>query len=170
MKKKVFAGDTLTWIDISEHLASDGWQLSCDIRLPNGTTLTVDGTDDGNGNWTFTVAASVTAAWTSAKYFFRKYAEKGTEKHTYSSGEFEVTDISTKSVNKKILEALEAALQRLATKEQTELTIAGRAIKYMTITEMMNARAHFQMLVDKEDQVASGSKMATGNKILISFM
>lgn len=55
-----------------------------------------------------------------------------------------------KSHAERVLDAIEATLEGRATKEQTEVQVAGRMVRYLSLTELMAARSQYKNLVQAE--------------------
>ena len=72
-------------------------------------------------------------------------------------GSVTIAELSTytKSHARTVLEALEATLEGRATKEQTEVQVAGRMVKYLSLTDILTAISQYRQLVAQEDATNS---------------
>lgn len=82
-------------------------------------------------------------------------------------GEATISQLTTvtESHAEKVLSAIEATLESRATKEQSELTIAGRQVKYISLTELLKIRQEYKQIVAQE-KIANGLYQKTGTKII----
>lgn len=178
----LFSGDKLEFTESeSDYKASDGWTMKYDIIHPTATKIALVSTADGD-NHKFSISSATSAGWTVGKYRFVRYADggAGTKEHL-DRGNIEVKPdivaLSTydfRSHALKTLEALEAAIERRATKEQMSISIgvrgSSRQLQYLAMDELIRARNYYQNLVNREDQddlIAQGK--SPGNKVLIQF-
>lgn len=177
----LYAGDKLEFTESeSDYLAPDGWTLKYDIIHPTATKITLVSVADGDSH-KFTITSADSAAYTVGKYRFVRYADDGTTEQHLDRGNVEVKPDFVALANydfrthaRKTLEALEAAIERRATKEQMSLGISVRGstrqLQYMTLKEMIEAKDYYQGLVNQEDEqdlIDQGKQ--PGNKQLISF-
>ena len=67
-------------------------------------------------------------------------------------GEVTIVELTTvtESHAEKVLAAIEAVIESRATKEQSELTIAGRQVKYISLTELLKIRQEYKQIVAQE--------------------
>jgi len=177
----LYAGDKLEFTESdSDYKASDGWTLK--YKLINASTSITDITSTADGDdHKFSIPSTTSANWTVGKYRFVRYAEKGATYEHLDRGNVEVKPdfvaLSTydfRSHALTTLEALEAAIERRATKEQMSIAIgvrgSSRQLQYLTMDELIRARNYYQSLVDREaqeDLIAQGK--SPGNKILLQF-
>ena len=177
----LFAGDKLEFTESeSDYKASDGWTMK--YKLINSSTSITDlvSTADGDDH-KFSITSAVSADWETGFYRFLRYAQKDSTYEHLDRGVVEVKpDIIALSTwdfrthARKTLEAIEAAIERRATKEQMSIAIgvrgSSRQLQYLTMDELIKARNYYQNLVNREDQkelIAQGK--SPGNKVLIQF-
>lgn len=177
----LYAGDKLEFTESeSDYKASDGWTMK--YKLINATTNITDFVSSADGDdHAFSISSAVSALWTVGKYRFVRYAEKGADYEHLDRGIVDVKPdivaLSTydfRSHALTTLEALEAAIERRATKEQMSIAIgvrgSSRQLQYLTMDELIRARNYYQTLVNRENQddlIDQGK--SPGNKVLIQF-
>lgn len=182
LPKVLFAGDKLEFTESdSDYKASDGWAMK--YKLINATTAITDITSSADGDdHKFTITSAISAAWTIGKYRFVRYAEKGVVIEHLARGivgvEADIVSLATYDFRThafKTLEALEAAIERRATKEQMSIAIgvrgSSRQLQYLPMDELIRARNYYQNLVNREDQedlIDQGK--SPGNKVLLKFI
>lgn len=70
--------------------------------------------------------------------------------------EVEITTLSfSKSHARTTLEALEAMMEGRATKEQMEVQVAGRMVKYLSFSDILTAISQYRQLLAQEDATNS---------------
>lgn len=171
------AGDTVEWITSEpDYPASDGWALSW--RLINAAgkidiTSTASGADHA-----VSVAASESDGWATGQYDWVCLATKGAARKTVSSGKTEIlpdlaalsTGFDTRTTAKKLLDAVEDALLKRASRTDLEYEIAGRRLKAMTHGELLAARDKLKREVASEDKAARvAAGLPAGNRVLVRF-
>lgn len=68
--------------------------------------------------------------------------------------------VFTKSHYRTVLEALQATLEGRATKEQSEVQVAGRLVRYLSLNELIQAIHQYKQFVAQED---SENSLTSGN-------
>ena len=174
-----YPSDTLKWNrqDISDdYPASDGWSLTYYFRGPEGK---FDITASADGDYfAVSVTPTTTETYKSGDYIWTSKAALGSDVYTVDHGKCTVkTDLAAKGAGydprshvKKVLDALEVAILKKASKDQLETQIDGIAIKRMTPDQMLVWRDKYQVEYKAElaaERVAKG--LGTGNKILTRF-
>lgn len=154
------AGDTWKWTYASaDYSAADGWSLKFIFKSSAGG-FEVDASASGS-EWSVTVAASTTAAYAAGAYAWQAWVELAGEKYTIDFGGT-VLDPDFRSGTataafdgrthaRTMLDALEAVLEKRATKVQAEYEIAGRRLKFMSLQELMRARQLYRNEVQAEE-------------------
>ena len=177
----LYAGDKLVFTESeSDYLASDGWTLKYDIIHPTATKITLVSVADGD-NHKFTITSATSAGYTVGEYRYVRYADDGTTEEHLDRGIVNVKPDFVALANydfrthaRTTLEALKAAIERRATKEQASIAIgvrgSSRQLQYLTLDELIRAKDYYQGLVNREDQqdlIDQGKQ--PGNKNLIQF-
>jgi hypothetical protein len=171
---KIVRGLSLTWTEsLSDYKASDGWTLKYSLSNSSANT-TLTSTADGDDH-VITLTTAGTTALALGTSTWISYVDDGTDKYQIATGVLTVqaaigTSVDRRTHAKKMLDAIEAVLESRATREQEELTIAGRSIKYMSLEQLIKARGHYEYLVKQEasDEIAAQGG-SVGNQILVEF-
>ncbi|HET8870288.1 MAG TPA: hypothetical protein VFM48_07575 [Aquabacterium sp.] len=186
---KITAGDTVTWTELAQTdpqlgaLTSADWTLSFSFRGP--VTITggdITGTPSGTG-WTVTLPATVSAAMNQtakrAVWYWQAYATNGSTRLTVGSGQLLVDPnfatvagtLDGRSDAEQILSQINAAiLSRTTGKAVAEYTVGGRSLKYMQMTELLQLRSRYQIVVRNERR-RQGLKngLGAGDRVGIRF-
>lgn len=149
---QITAGDTAEWLlsltdypasswTLTYYLVKDGAQVSFSAsQYESGDTHHIDN------------AATTTAEWGAGTYSYRATVSDGADRHTVEEGTIEVlpnfatatTGLDDRSFAKKALDAIEAVLLGRASQAQLEYSIAGRTLKFIPHTELLDMRKRFR--------------------------
>jgi hypothetical protein len=174
---EVFAGDTVAWTkDLSDYPAST-YTLKYYLRGPGDIDITA--TADG-ATHEVSVAASVTATWPKGTYQWKSFVSSGSERYFVEDGEIEVLEnpqlskltFDTRSINKQILDALEAVMLRSAARPEKgyQIEAAGRSFTFHTHEELIMAIEKFRGWVKQEEDAKKLERgEGTGRNILVRF-
>ena len=174
--KKIMAGLSYEWTDAGgDYPASDGYTLYYVLLNASGK-ITFNSTASG-ADHVISLSATSTSSWTAGTYNWYSYASDGTNKYPVAEGTIEIianvitsSTLDGRSHAKKALDAIEAAIERRASKEQLNISIAGRSIQYMTMEELIKARSHYLWLVKQEENKKKiDAGLEVGGKILVRF-
>lgn len=181
LPETIYAGDHLDFSDtLSDYKASEGWTLHY-VIINSTSKYTIDSTADGDAH-KFDIASSVTGDWDAGDYTWLAYVTKtGEEDEHLYRGQLTIkenlvtaTTYDSRSHAKKSLDAIEAAIERRASKEQMQLQItvrgSSRALQYMSMDELIKARAYYRSLYEQELQQEKINRgESPGNKVLLQF-
>lgn len=157
----LISGDTWEWErDLSEYPASEGYTLKYNLNRKSsaGSLIQISSVPDGDTHHV-TVDSNDTGAYTTGKYQYVEYVESGTgedvEKRTVHIGETEIlanptTSTDIRTVNQKILDAIDAMVLGKATKDQKSYTIKNRTLERYSIEELMPLRSYYATLAEKD--------------------
>lgn len=172
----IHAGDTLSWTrTLADYPASAGWVLSYVMVAAGVPRITFSAAPDGDDH-RVTVEAVVTGAWAPGRYSRIARVSLDGVVHTVGSDQVEVlpnlaaVDVGTfdpRSHARRMLDAIEAALERRASAEQLhilEYQIAGRGMKNDHAT-LIKLRAEYANAVARETAASTGR---TG-RVLLRF-
>lgn len=176
---KITSGFYYKWTEsLSDYNASAGYTLkyifyNANNNLPIASTANANGDDHD-----VILTGGESEHFEAGTYQWKSYAEHTSgERYPISSGTITIeqnilqsSPSDFRSHARKTLEAIEAALERRATKEQLSISIAGRALQYMPMEELIKARTFYKLEVDKEinaEKIAAG--MPTGGRVLVRF-
>ena len=149
-------GDTVKWTDHDgDYLPADGWVLSYTFSK-DGSTVTVAGTDNGDGKHLITVDSSTSL--TAGEYKWVAYVTADSERHTLETGRVTAladlvsaaSGYDTRSHVKKTLDALEAVIEGRATTDQHSYSIAGRTLQRMEIADVITWRDKYKAYYAQE--------------------
>ena len=162
--KTLTAGDTWEWTIALADYPSPAWTLTYYL-VKSGTRIELTGaqyaaTDDHHVD----VAKTVTQGYTTGSYSYQAVVDDGTDRKVVETGTITVltdfqqqtTGYDDRSFARKSLEAIEAVIEGRASQAHQEYQIAGRALKFMTLDELLNARDRFQTEVREEERRKAG--------------
>lgn len=174
----VTAGDTLKFIkDLPDYPPANGWTLKYAL-VAEAEQITITGSDNGDGRHLVSVDKATTKTWVAKVYNWQSYVDDGTERYQIDAGTLEVrpdflsqtAGYDARSHVKRTLDALEAMIEKRATKAQASYTIEGRTIQRMSPEELIKWHSHYSRLYDQERR-AEDLRRGTGgsNRILVRF-
>lgn len=166
-------GDTVAWrVELADYPADDGWVLSY-VLVKDGEHETVTASADGSAHLV-EIAAATSALYAAGLYAWQAYVTKAAVRYTLGSGQLEVcinfadqtSGYDARTTNRKILEALEATLERRASKIQSSHSIdtpdGGRQISMLSHAELIAAIDRYRSLVRQEERVANSETGSRG--------
>lgn len=174
---QVRAGDTVKWTRSLSDYPPTTWTLSYALRGVPGE-IDITASDNGDGTHLVSVPPATSAAWEPGIYPWSAKVTDGTDVYTVDQGTIEVLeDLSAiagshdgRSHAKKTLDALEAVIQKRASRSDLSYTIAGRTLQNMTPKEIRDEWSFWKSRVVMEaraERIANGE--AGGGRILARF-
>jgi len=174
--KEITAGDSLNWKEsVAEYPASDGWTLR--FSLVNGASNVEFSASAEGDAYAVSLPASTTSAWHPGRYRFQAYVVRGEDRHTIGTGTVDilpdfssVTTFDGRTHAERVLEAIEAVIEKRASKDQESYTIKGRSLSRTPLPELLVLRDRYRREVLDEkraEKIRAGKK--PGNKILVRF-
>lgn len=171
---RVNAGNTAKWLkSLPEYPASAGWVLS--YELVNAAQRITFSSSPSADDHLVNVTAAATGAWVAGSYDWRALATLGSEIYTVASGRMEIAPafgvvVDARSQARRTLEAIEATLEGRASSATAEYQIAGRALKYIPIPELLTLRDRYRRDVKAEDDAAAvASGLGARGRIYVRF-
>jgi len=176
---EIRAGDTITWRKtLADFPASAGWVLT--YRLINASNkYDITAAADGDTHLV-EVAAADSDDYVASDYTWVSQVALGDERHTVAQGRITVlpdlaavaaAGYDTRSTAKKTLELLDAAMLAHGSKAWTqEYEIAGRRMKFRSVSEFMSFRSKVMREVQGEEnaeRIKQGLKPK--NKLNVRF-
>lgn len=159
----------------SDYTSSGGYTAYAYFIGPSKLTLT--GVADGD-EFTFTLSAANSLALTADEDYKVEIRFENGSGGNYTLGvatvevlpsmAAQVAGYETRGHVKKVFDALKAAIEGRATQAQESMTVGGKSIQLMSMTELITAYHHYEKLYNQElraEKVAEG--LATGSKILV---
>lgn len=173
---EVRAGDTVKWVHQSSvYSSADGWALSVHLVTPAGT-VPVAGVAQDDGTWLCTLAAAANtmpaghATWAAV-------VTQDDERFTAETGTFQVLpDLTaaggrdTRSHVRRVLDAVQLALEGKASLIEAEITVGEKAVKYMTNNELTELRREYSALWSAEvnrERIRRGGR--SRNNVRVKF-
>jgi hypothetical protein len=174
------AGDTWKWTrSLADYPASAGWTLKYRFKNASaGFEIVASASGDDHA---VTVAAATTAAYGAGDYSWIAWVEGGSsEKYSVDAGTLSVladyrsgavgVALDDRSHARKVLAAIEAVIERRATKDQEEYSLEGRSLKRTPVAELLKLRQRYRAEVDAEDAAAKlAAGQLPGRKIQFRF-
>lgn len=168
---KIVAGDTLNFCrSLSDYPAADGYQIS--YKLVNAADVVeFSGADQAGGEWLFDIKPATTKDWQTGKFTWYEIATKGADRFTLANGQTEIKPDptaahDTRSYAQKMLDAIEAMLEKKATKDQQNYAINGRSLTRYSIEDLIALRDKFRAEVTQEKQRQDLENGLGTNKII----
>jgi len=174
--KTIIAGAYYTWTETnSTYPADDGYVLNY-IFVNDSAKYTATSSASGSDHVVI-LNSETTATFIPGNYKWYCYAEKTTEKYIVASGNieikpnlFEVSAYDMRTHARRTLDAIEATIERRATKEQSSISIAGKTLSNMSLEELIKARALYKEFVKQEEAEEKINEGLNGRKnILVRF-
>jgi len=169
------AGDRWRWKRQLSDYPAGTWTLKYALRNAGSRidlTATADGTDH-----LIDVSAATTATYDPGDYDWIAYVSDGTSRYTVARGRLTVKpDLAaadlydSRSHARKVLEAVEAVLEKRATKDQASYSINGRSLARTPIADLLVLRDRYRAEVRREEaaeRIAKG--LSSGTKVLVRF-
>lgn len=158
--KTLHAGDSVTWArEASAYPSADGWSLCFALRGPG--SLDVVSTD--GEPYQFRMAASQTRELPPGAYHWACYAVREDERATLAAGRLEIfTDllqagvIDGRSHARRMLDLIEAALEKRIPKDQQSYEIDGMRLDRIPIERLEALRTRYRREVSVEGQGRRG--------------
>jgi hypothetical protein len=174
---ELVVGDTWQWTkSLGDYPANaaPAWALTYYLRSAAGE-ISIAAVASG-ADHAVSVAKATTAAYKPGYYGWDAIVDNGTERHFVGHGALTVKPDPTKtgagfdprSHARKVLEAIEAVIEKRATKDQEEYSIGGRSLKRTPVEELMELKNFYKGEVMREDAAASIAQGESGGgKLLV---
>lgn len=166
---EITAGTSLAWTrPYGDHAPADGWLLSYSVR-GGGVVLDVAATDTGT-EWRLELSQAATTTIGAGRRTLAGYAARTVPSaervEVYRAPLFVYPDLAaegpgfdSRSHARRVLEAIEAVLEKRATKDQAAYSIAGRSLSRTPIPELLALRDRYRAEVAQED---AADRLAAG--------
>jgi hypothetical protein len=147
-------GDRLAWkrTDLGTDYAPASYALQYSARLEStATEITITAGESGS-DYIVEVAAATTAVYTAGIYHWQAYIVRSSdsERITVDSGTFEVKANRDAAATdprghvKKVLDAIEAIIEKRSTKDQDSYSIQGRSLGRTPIADLILLRDRYR--------------------------
>lgn len=168
------AGDTVAWVKALPDYPASQWTLS--YRLINGASrYDITAAPEGDA-YRISLAAAVTATYAPGGYTWISWVSKGAERYSIDAGSIEVLpDIAAVSAPgldlrtpaRKVLDLIDAAMLEHGSRAWTqEYSIAGRQMRFVSMSDFMSYRSKLQQEVTAEEMAAGGRRR---NRLRVRF-
>ena len=173
---ELVAGDTLRFTrSLADYPAGQGWSLDYNLRGP--AVINWTSAADGDSH-KIEVTAATTAAYTAGLYEIAGFAKKGTERFRIYHGTLEIRPnlaavagtYEARSHAQRVLDAIEAVIEKRASKDQESYAIAGRQLSRTPLADLLVLRDRYRGEVareEKAERIRQG--LGTGGRILTRF-
>lgn len=161
---KLTAGDSVEWTVNLPDYPAPTWTLKYYL-VKTGKQIVITGSQYGSTEeHHIDIAKATTANWPAGAYSYQAFMDDGTDRKRLESGTIVIepdfaqqgSGYDDRSFAKKSLDAIEAVIENRASQAQQEYQIAGRALKFMTMDELLNARDRFRAEVRAEERRKAG--------------
>lgn len=160
---KIRAGDSVTWrVPVPEYPQEAGWQLH--YALLGASAINLSATGGVGGDYRIETAATDTRAWQPGAYRWVAYVTGSDgERLTLCSGTLDIApDLLTgepgdaRSHARRMLELIEAALEKRIPKDQQSYEIDGQRLDRIPIERLEALRLRYQREVSREQSGGRG--------------
>ena len=147
-----------------DYPAADGWAVAMAIAPDSGGTVTSVSASDDGGEWVVTLTAAASAALSPGVHGWAIRASKAGFRETILAGSLLVeadiaADTDRRSHARRVLDAVEAAIEGRATSADLEYVFAdGRSIKMMGHDELYRMRDRYRREVAREEGRGAGGR------------
>lgn len=174
---EVTAGDLVEWRreDLDDYPATT-WTLTYALR---STSSKIDITASASGSYFYvSVAAATSAAWHPGAYQWQAYVTNGSERHVVDSGRLVVNEnlaalarFDDRTHARKVLDAIQAVIEKRATLDQQSITIAGRQLDRTPLPDLLALHSRYSNMVAgevAEERLRNGLP-STGGRVQVRF-
>jgi hypothetical protein len=169
-QQRLIAGDSLVFAtSVPDYLPSAGYTLTYRLvrRDAAGAAITFAAGVSGD-LYSVSVTPATTAGWTAGRYTWASYVTKAGERYTVGQGELVIeadpalitAPYDNRSHARKVLDAIEAVLEGRASTDQQQVSVAGRTLTRMPITELLLLRDRYR--AEAASEAASEQIRTTG--------
>jgi hypothetical protein len=170
---KLRAGDTVKWKKEFNDYPSSEWALEYIIYNSNNY-YTINATAHEDNSFLIEITSDQSATFAEGEYKWIARVKKGEEVYTVGSGTLSILPNITSAIDdrshvKKVLDALERAIEGRAERTDLEYWIGDKRIRHMTHEELYIAWRRYKMLYEQELQEEKLGK-AIGRNIKVRFV
>ncbi len=174
---KLVAGDTWRWkrTGLESDYPASVWALKY-VLLNSAGKIEITAEADGD-SFLVNEAAANTANHVAGIYAWEAFVTDGTDRFRVGGGTVEIlanflvaASKDMRSHARRVLDSIEAVLERRATKDQQSYEIDGRRLDRTPIADLLNLRDYYRREAASElaaERLASGMK--SGRTILVRF-
>lgn len=170
------AGDRWAWKKTNLTDYGTGYTLTYELTLNGGAApITLTATLSGS-EYLIEVDASVTAGYTAGDYSWSALITQDSDSERVRVGtgtltvnpDPAVSEADPRTHARKTLDAIEAVIEKRATKDQESYSIAGRSLSRMNIADLMSFKDQYRAEVKREEDAEKIAKgLGTGKNIQV---
>ena len=158
------AGDSLSWKWSDRRFPADTWTLSY-VLVKLKTKITITAVSDGTDHL-IEVENATTANYQPGEYQWKAYVSNDGERYEVDSGAVEILEdftvqshgLDARSHVKKVLDALEAAIEGRASKTQMQQSIGGVQVQHIELSKQIELRDRYAIKYRKEQSGGSARR------------
>jgi len=150
------AGDSVSWYkSLPDYSPADGWSLAYRFKANGHDDIPVAATTSGT-DFLVSISATVSATFSASDWYWYARVTKGSEVHVVQQGRTEVSanpDTSTadpRSLTKRTLDAIQAAILGAASKDELSMSVDGLALSYRSLDELSRLEVRYQARYNRE--------------------
>lgn len=156
---EIQAGDSLSFaVSFADYSGDAGWELRCILRGPQAIDIESEWVGQQH---LFKASAIESGGWPAGEYACKFVAVNGADRKTLpavpvkiladlaSAGNFDV-----RSHVKRMLDAIEATLEKRATKDQQSYEVEGKRLDRIPINDLLSLQSKYTRLYRQELEAA----------------
>lgn len=144
---------------------STSWALRLILRGP--AAVQVAGTADADGLHSLNLSAAITGAWPAGIYAYSLRVTDGVDVHEVESSTVEVladldavvAGIDQRSHARRVLDNIEAVLEKRSTQDQEKYRINNRELWRTPLPELLTLKNQYAAIVRREEAKANGKPL-----------
>lgn len=170
---EITAGDYIQWNVQGGDYPAPTWDVSY-VLINADNKYTIDAADNGSDHL-ITIDGATSANFVAGVYNYQRYATNGSQRVTTGTGEItikpnfaSVSTIDNRTQTKRILDAINAVIEKRASTDQESYQIAGRALKRTPLPDLIKLRDRYQAMYAAEqraEKIKNG--IPASNKIFV---
>lgn len=154
--KRITSGESISWTWLNSKFPAPTWTLIYTL-VSAGSQIQITAAANGSDHLV-EVSASTAAEYKPGEYSWQAHVASGDERYKVADGLLTIVDdlaefshgADQRSHVKKVLDALEAAIERRASKTQMKQTVDGIAIEHMSHIEQSELHEKYARKYQKE--------------------
>ncbi len=173
---EITTGLSALWtIEAPGYPAGDGWVI--EFAMLNASSQIIVNSVNEDGVHTMRLSGTDTSMYVAGNYFYQQVAKKGSDAYLIETGSIEVKPYfataalqDTRPHVKRVLDAIEAVIEKKASTDQKRYVIAGRELERYAFAELLDLRAKYKaewMNWQRNERRKKG--LPAGGRLLVSF-
>lgn len=159
---RAYAGDTIQWKRLNgAYYPAAGWSIEVTLRNA-GAVHTFQSAPSGLSH-IITITPAQSISLEAGNWSLLETYTNNTDRFTGAQNTIKILPSLTLPADnrthaKKVLDAIEAVIEGRATSSTAEMSIAGRTLKSIPSSELLNLHSHYSNLVFMEERAAGQGK------------